>query len=407
MMIRVSFAPNDDGNDQPCTSGFDTSKGSEADFATSMGDNPSFEGNVLSSSNLNLKCFDNQKGKVCKLNKSLYGLKQSPRQWNAKLTMALLENDFVLSKFDYSLFTKKSDKVFIALLVYVDDIVITGNDMTEIEKFKIFIKSKFQSKDLGKLKCFLGIKVLDNKEGICLSQRKYSLELLHKYGLLVAKHVDTPLPENTTFNHIEIDDDHLLDNIRNYQKLVGKLIYLTNTRPDISYVVHCLSQYMHAPIVSHLDASLRVLRYLKGSLGSGKKQSAFSKSSKEAEYRSMAFATCKVRKKVANGVIKTKKIHTSQQIADVLTKALDIEQHKSLYVKLGMLDMFKMRSCAEEESRKHSLPLDKPLNSYGLHTLLMSSESDTRFTTTFEAAREEVMRIINEKQELINNYRAI
>ncbi|GJZ57138.1 ribonuclease H-like domain-containing protein [Tanacetum coccineum] len=326
---------------------------------------------------------------------------QAPRQWNAKLTIALLENGFIQSKFDYSLFTKKIDKVFIALLVYVDDIVITGNDLSEIEKFKLFLKSKFQIKDLGKLKYFLGIKVLDKKDGICLSQRKYCLELLHEYGLLAAKHVDTPLPENTTLNHIKSDDDHLLDNIRNYQRLVGKLIYLTNTRPDISYDVHYLNQFMHAPLVSHLDAALRVLRYLKGSLGSAtrksvssycvflgdslvtwksKKQSTLSRSYAEAEYRSMASATCEiiwlsnllgdmgvkdlllvvlycdnssalqiaanhvfhekskhskinvhlVREKVASGVIKTEKIYTTQQIVDVRTKASDIEQQNIL-----------------------------------------------------------------------------
>ncbi|GKE23920.1 ribonuclease H-like domain-containing protein, partial [Tanacetum coccineum] len=149
------------------------------------------------------------------------------------------------------------------------DIVINCNDLAEIEKFKVFLKSRFQIKDLGKLKYFLGIEVLDNKEGICLSQRKYCLELLHEYDLLVAKHVDTLLPENTILNHIETDDEPLLDNIGNYQKLVGKLIYLTKTRPNISYDVHCLSQYMYAPLLSHLDAILSVLRYLKGSPRSG------------------------------------------------------------------------------------------------------------------------------------------
>nr|GEW46252.1 ribonuclease H-like domain-containing protein [Tanacetum cinerariifolium] len=114
----------------------------------------------------------------------------------------------------------KFDNVFIALLVYVDDIVITSNDLAEFEKFKLFLKSKFQIKDLEKLKYFLGIEVLDNKYGICVSQRKHCLELLHEYGLLAAKHVDTPLPENTTLKHIETDYDHLLDNIRNYQRLV-------------------------------------------------------------------------------------------------------------------------------------------------------------------------------------------
>nr|GFA05964.1 ribonuclease H-like domain-containing protein [Tanacetum cinerariifolium] len=101
-----------------------------------------------------------------------YGLKNT--KWNAKLTMDLLENGFLV-QIDYSLFTKKSDKVFIALLVYMDDIVTNGNDLAEIEKFKVFLKSRFQIKDLEKLKYFLGIEVLDNKEGICLSQRKYCL----------------------------------------------------------------------------------------------------------------------------------------------------------------------------------------------------------------------------------------
>ncbi|GJT43910.1 putative RNA-directed DNA polymerase [Tanacetum coccineum] len=250
------------------------------------------------------------------------------------------------SKFDYSLFTKNSDNVFIILLVYVDDIVVTGNNLNEIEKFKQF-----------------------------LNQRKYCLELLHEFGLLAAKHVDTPLPENATLNHSESDDDHLLVNVSNYQRLVGKLIYLTNTRPDIAYVVHCLSQYIHSPLNSHLDAALRVLRYLKGSPWSGIQinkisnlkrrayaDSNWARSSAKAEYISMASATCLiaanpafhekskhfeidvhfVREKIACGVIKTEKIHTTQQIADILTKGLDIEQHKILCGKLEMLDMFKL-----------------------------------------------------------------
>ncbi|GJZ28670.1 putative RNA-directed DNA polymerase [Tanacetum coccineum] len=372
-------------------------------------------------------------------NAFLYGdlTEEAPRQWNAKLTMTLVENGFVQSKYDYSLFTKTSGDMVLMLLVYVDDIVITGNDNSEIGKFKEMLKSKFQIKDLGNLKYFLGIEVIDNDDGVCLSQRKYCLEVLHEYGLLAGRPVETPLAENTTLNHVESEDDKLLSDIGNYQKLVGKLIYLTNTRPDISYAVHCLSQFMHAPLSSHLEAAFRVLRYLKNSPGSGiqinkvgnlklrayadsdwarcpatrksvsgycvflgsslitwksKKQSTLSRSSAEAEYRSMASATCEViwlsnllgdmgvknllpvvlycdnssalqiaanpvfhekskhfeidvhlvREKVASGVIVTEKIHTSQQIADVLTKALGSKQHDELCTKIGILDMFKV-----------------------------------------------------------------
>ncbi|GKE19047.1 ribonuclease H-like domain-containing protein [Tanacetum coccineum] len=90
--------------------------------------------------------YDN---KVCRLKKSLYGLKQAHKQWNAKLTSTLIENGFSQSKTDYSLYTKLDKGVFLALLVYMDDIIITGNNISEIEKFKVFLKSKFMIKDLG------------------------------------------------------------------------------------------------------------------------------------------------------------------------------------------------------------------------------------------------------------------
>ncbi|GJR79770.1 putative RNA-directed DNA polymerase, partial [Tanacetum coccineum] len=286
---------------------------------------------------LGFECAD--KNKVCKLNKALYGLKQAPRQWNAKLTTVLVEHGFVQSKFDYSLYIKHSNDLFVALLVYVDDFIITGNNIDEIENFKSYLKSKFMIKDLGAMKYFLGIEILDNANGICMTQRKYCLELIHEFGLLDAKPVTTPLPENCVLAVNESDSDKSLKNIFEYQKLLGKLIYLTHTRPDISYVVHCLSQHMHAPLQSHLRIALRVIRYLKNSPGTGiqifkdknlklscftdadwakclrtrksvsgfcvffgkslvswksKKQTTISRSSAEAEYRCMASATCEI-----------------------------------------------------------------------------------------------------------------
>ncbi|GKC81299.1 ribonuclease H-like domain-containing protein [Tanacetum coccineum] len=135
-----------------------------------------------------------------------------------------------------------SDKdVFLTLLVYVDDIIITGNNVSEIEKFKVYLKSKFMIKDLGKLKYFLGIKVIDINRGIFLNQRKCVLDLLSDYGMLACKPAKTPLMSKLVISNEASDNDPILDNITDYQKLMGKLIYLTNTRPDISYVVHCLS----------------------------------------------------------------------------------------------------------------------------------------------------------------------
>ncbi|XP_071694344.1 uncharacterized protein [Rutidosis leptorrhynchoides] len=254
------------------------------------------------------------------------------------LPLALVENGFNRSKNDYSLFIKSVNGVFIALLVYVDDIVVTGNNVKEILKFKKFLSSKFKIKDLGVLKYFLGIEVIRSNTEICLSQRKYTLDLLSEFGLLGSKPCQTPIKPNVKFDGNKIN--YLpLTNITEYQRLVGKLIYLTLTRPDISYSVHVLSQFMHSPRVSHLKCAMRVLKYLKSAPGLGicvkrsdensivafvdsdwgkgimerksitgyclflngsiigwksKKQSAISRSSAEAEYRALADASCEV-----------------------------------------------------------------------------------------------------------------
>ncbi|GKC03714.1 ribonuclease H-like domain-containing protein [Tanacetum coccineum] len=205
--------------------------------------------------------------KVCRLKKSLYGLKQAPRQWNAKLTSTLIENGFSQSKSDYSLYTKSDKGVFLALLVYVDDIIITSNSISKIEKFKVYLKSKFMIKDLGKLKYFLGIEVVDTDKGMCLNQRKYVLDLLSKYGMLAYKRAKTPLMSKLVISNEASGKDPLLENITDYQKLMGKLIYLTNTRLYFFYVVHCLSQFMYSPLTSHLKNVFKILRYLKSCPG--------------------------------------------------------------------------------------------------------------------------------------------
>ncbi|GKD61464.1 ribonuclease H-like domain-containing protein, partial [Tanacetum coccineum] len=183
---------------------------------------------------------------------------KAPRKWNAKLTISLLENDFVQSKSDYSLFTKPVDNVFIALLVYVDDIIITGSSLAQIEKVTQFLKTKFMIKDLGKLKYFLGIEVLDTPSGVCLNQRKYYLELIDEFDLLAEKPSSLPMQPNISLTSEPNETDPLLENDTEYQKLIGKLIYLTTTRPHIAYTVSCLS---------HLKSALKVIRYLKGSAG--------------------------------------------------------------------------------------------------------------------------------------------
>nr|GEY09011.1 ribonuclease H-like domain-containing protein [Tanacetum cinerariifolium] len=157
---------------------------------------------------------------VCMLKKSLYRLKQAPRQWNAKLTSTLIENGFSQSKYDYPLYSKSNKDVFLALLVYVDDIIITSNNVSEIEKFKVFLKSNFMIKDLRKLKYFLGSKIIDIEKGICLNQRKYVLDLLSKYGMLTCKPVNTSLMSKLIISNAETKKVPILDNITNYQRTI-------------------------------------------------------------------------------------------------------------------------------------------------------------------------------------------
>lgn len=202
---------------------------------------------------------------VCRLHKSLYGLKQASRQWFAKFSTAIRLAGFAQSKADYSLFTCQKGKSFTALLIYVDDILITGNDVNAIAALKQFLHSHFRIKDLGDLKYFLGIEVSRSRKGIFISQRKYALEILRDSGLLGAKPVSFPMEQNMKLS----DSGELLKDLSQYRRLVGRLIYLTVTRPDITYSVHVLSRFMHAPRKPHMEAALRVLRFLKNSPGQG------------------------------------------------------------------------------------------------------------------------------------------
>ncbi|GJZ38593.1 ribonuclease H-like domain-containing protein [Tanacetum coccineum] len=357
--------------------------------------------------------FNSNETKVCKLKKSLYGLKQAPRQWNHKLTEAVFEGGFVQSKNDHSLFIKNKGKVSLYLLVYVDDLVITGNDIKEIESFKSFLKIKFKIKDLGELKYFLGIEVLKTEIGLCLSQRKYCLELLHEFGLLACRPIMTPLPENIVLGHKESNSDKFLTNITSYQKLVGKLIYLTHTRPDISYSVHCLTPGLGVNF-SKRKVDCLVTAFFDSDWAKcpkSKRQTTLSKSSAEAEDRCMASTTCEVmwivkimqdfglhnllpvslycdnksaiqiaanpvmhektkhfdidvhlvREKVSSGLIKTVKVDSKNNLADILTKALGSFQHNFLVKKLGLLDML------EEGCSKVIIGFIKLMNLQGLN----------------------------------------
>lgn len=207
-----------------------------------------------------------QPNMVCRLRKSIYGLRQSSRCWFTKLVTALKEYGFQQSYADYSLFTYTKAGVQINILEYVDDLIISGNDSFALKAFKSYLSKCFYMKDLGVLKYFLGIEVARNPNGIFLCQRKYSLDIISEVGLLGAKLAPFPIEQNHQLARASGD---LLSNPEAYRRLVGRLIYLTVTYPDLAYSVHVLSQFLQAPRREHWEAALHVVRYLKGSPGQG------------------------------------------------------------------------------------------------------------------------------------------
>ena len=139
---------------------------------------------------------------------------------------------------------------FVTLLVYVDDIIITGADSQSIDQLKSLLNSQFKLNDLGSLKYFLGLELVRSHKGIFLSQRNYSLQLLEDIGFLANKPAILPMEPHLQLNSIDGD---LLPDATLYRRLVGRLLYLTVSRPDITFVMHKLSQFVSHPRRPHLD----------------------------------------------------------------------------------------------------------------------------------------------------------
>jgi histone deacetylase 1/2 len=205
---------------------------------------------------------------VCKLQRSIYGLKQSPRAWYARLSQRLHELGFVSSKADTSLFIFSRDGVQIYMLVYVDDIVIAGSTPEVVDRLVRSLMDTFPIKDLGKLDYFLGLEASYNSGGMMLTQRKYALDLLHRVNMENCKSTSTPLSTSESLSRVSGTMLGSEDSFR-YRSVVGGLQYLTLTRPDISFAVNKVCQFLSQPTDVHWEAVKRILRYVKGTLQTG------------------------------------------------------------------------------------------------------------------------------------------
>lgn len=182
---------------------------------------------------------------ICKLTKALYGLKQAPRAWFDTFSNFLIDFGFVCSMSDPSLFTYCKDNQFMVLLLYVDDILLTGSDEKLLQALVNKLSTRFSMKDMGRPSYFLGIEMDTLEDGIFLHQQAYIKEILHVAAMSDCNPMPTPLPQR-----IESVDDTLFSEPTYFRSLAGKLQYLTITRPDIQYAVNLVCQRMHAPTVT-------------------------------------------------------------------------------------------------------------------------------------------------------------
>ncbi|GJU10884.1 putative ribonuclease H-like domain-containing protein [Tanacetum coccineum] len=199
--------------------------------------------------------------KVYKVVKALYGLHQAPRAWYDTLANYLLCNGFQRGKIDQTLFIKRQQGHILLVQIYVDDIIFGSTKKELCDEFEKLMKDKFQMSSMGELTFFLGLQVQQKKKGIFISQDKYVHEILRKYNYTDVKSASTPtdLEKPLVQDGDDADvDEHL------YRSMIGSLMYLTASRPDIMFAVCACVRFQVSPKTSHLLAVKRIFRYLKG-----------------------------------------------------------------------------------------------------------------------------------------------
>jgi hypothetical protein len=211
-----------------------------------------------------------QEEKVYLLKKALYGLKQAPRAWYSRIDDHLHKLGFVKSLSEATLYVKGADANLIIVSVYVDDLLVTGSNKTQIEEFKAEMFDVFKMTDLGLMSYFLGMEVKQSDDGIFICQQKYAKEILKKFHMESCKSTSTPMNLKEKFS--KNDGTNKADEGQ-YRSLIGCLMYLTATRSDIAFAVSLLSRFMHCASELHLQAAKRIVRYVKGTISYGIKYS--------------------------------------------------------------------------------------------------------------------------------------
>ncbi|GJS90722.1 putative ribonuclease H-like domain-containing protein [Tanacetum coccineum] len=199
--------------------------------------------------------------KVYKVVKALYGLHQAPRAWYATLSSFLEKHGYKRGTIDKTLFIRRNKKDIMLVQVYVDDIIFGSTNKSWCADFEALMQSRFQMSSMGELTFFLGLQVKQNKDGIFISQDKYVADMLKKFDLVNVKAAITPMETKLPLTK---DEDAFDVDVHLYRSMIGSLMYLTASRPDIMYAVCVCSRFQVTPKTSHLNAVKRIFKYLKG-----------------------------------------------------------------------------------------------------------------------------------------------
>jgi len=203
---------------------------------------------------------------VYKLKKSLYGLKQAPRVWYDRLSNFLIKNDFKRGQVDTTLFRRTLEKDILVVLIYVDDIIFGSTNASLCKEFSKLMHDEFEMSMMGELKFFLGIQVNQFKDGVYVHQTKYTKELLKKFNLEDCKVMNTPMHPTCILSK---EDTGTKVDQKLYRGIIGSLLFLTASRPDILFSVCLCARFQLDPRESYLTVVKRIFRYLKGTTNLG------------------------------------------------------------------------------------------------------------------------------------------
>ncbi|GJZ00924.1 retrovirus-related pol polyprotein from transposon TNT 1-94 [Tanacetum coccineum] len=309
---------------------------------------------------------------IYRLKKALYGLKHAPRAWYDTLSKFLLAQGFSKGVVDPTLFIRKTGKHTLHVQIYVDDIIFSLTDPRDCNRFSNEMSSKFQMSMMGQISFFLGLQISQNPKGIFINQSKYAKEVLKKFDLHNSDPVDTPMVERTKLDEdlsgIPVDQTQ-------YRGMVGCLMYLTASRPDLVFVVCMCARYQSKPTKKHLEAVKRIFWYIQGTINM---RLWYSKDTAMAltAYVDADHAGCQdtrrstsgsaqllgdkakhidikhhfIQEQVEKGVVELYFVRTEYQLADIFTKALPRERFKFILPRLGMKSMKpKTLKCLQDD----------------------------------------------------------